>query len=178
MNSNNQTAQNYSNLPMGNNSNEQHNIINDVFINTATPQNDIFVFYFPLPNDTRIYRVTYQYAELLHPLENARLLNNSINLSGISNHQFPPHNNIHSLIQQQIQQQFQQPVYQQNTESDIQQQFQQPVYQQNTERNVQQQFSDIIQSTSQDNNAYCTASNSTIGTISDNIQDMGFQNSP
>jgi hypothetical protein len=174
---------------MDSNNNEQYTPCNNVEIfntynNTATlaSQNVTFEFYFPfsLPNDTRIYHVTYQYTEL-HPLENARLLNNSINLSHISDHQFPLHNNIHSLIQQQIQQQFQQPVYQQNTESNIQQQFQQSVYQQNTERNTQQQFSDIIQSTSQEylnNSAYDTASNSQNGAISDNIQDVGFQNSP
>ncbi|PKB94371.1 hypothetical protein RhiirA5_438959, partial [Rhizophagus irregularis] len=53
MNTNNQTVQDYPNLPMGN-SNEQHidhNPINDVgaFINNATPasQNVSFEFYFP-----------------------------------------------------------------------------------------------------------------------------------
>ncbi|PKY49451.1 hypothetical protein RhiirA4_465457 [Rhizophagus irregularis] len=65
--------------------------------------------------DTRIYHVTYQCTEL-HPLENARLPNNNFNLSNIPNHQFPLHNNIHSLIQQQIQQQVQHPsqVYSNN----------------------------------------------------------------
>ncbi|CAB5356827.1 unnamed protein product [Rhizophagus irregularis] len=93
MNTNNQTVQDYPNLPMGN-SNEQHidhNPINDVgaFINNATPasQNVSFEFYFPFSSsiDTRIY----QYTEL-HPLENARLLNNNINLSHIPDPQFPP----------------------------------------------------------------------------------------
>ncbi|CAB5185983.1 unnamed protein product [Rhizophagus irregularis] len=124
MTSNNQTAQDYSNLSMGD-SNEQNNLINnvDAFINSAIPvlQNVTFEFYFPFSSsiDTRIYHVTYQYTEL-HPLENARRLNNSISLSHIPDQQFPLHNNIHSLIQQQIQQLVQQPVYQQNT---IQQQL-------------------------------------------------------
>ena len=64
-----------------------------------------YVFYLPLPNEARIYHVTYTE---LHPLENARLLNNSINLSHILDHQFPHHYNVQSLIQQQIQQQVQQ----------------------------------------------------------------------
>ncbi|GBB85634.1 hypothetical protein RclHR1_12110004 [Rhizophagus clarus] len=148
--------------------NEQYTSFNNVenlntFNNTATPasQNVTFEFYFPflLSNDTRIYHVTYQYTEL-HPLENARLLNNSINLSHILDHQFSLHNNIHSLIRQQIQQQVQQPVYQQN--------------------NVQQQqiFDTTLQPTSQvcsdNNNNYDTSSN----TVNDNIPgDMRFQNS-
>src|SRR5581483_9986117 len=95
MSSNNQTAQNYSDLPMdqtgnnlaplqildsSNNTNIQHSSINGVANTFAAPmpQNVTFEFYFPLPNDTRIYHVTYTE---LHPLENARLLNNSINLS-------------------------------------------------------------------------------------------------
>lgn len=121
MNSNIQTSQNYSDLPTyqtgntfvpNNNSNDQHASNNTVGTSNTTTlaiQNDTFEFYFPLSNDTRIYRVTYQYTEL-HPLDNARLLNNSINLFRITDH----HHNIQSLIQQQIQQQqVQQPVYQQ-----------------------------------------------------------------
>ncbi|RGB41691.1 hypothetical protein C1646_810539 [Rhizophagus diaphanus] len=168
MNTNNQTVQDYPNLPMGN-SNEQHiehNPINDMgaFINSATPasQNVSFEFYFPFSSsiDTRIYHVTYKYTEL-HPLENARLLNNSINLSHITNPQFPLHNNIHSLIRQQL--------------------IQQLVYQQNTANNIQQQLFEFIQPTTQvysDNNTYDTTSISVNGTISDNIQDGKFQNSP
>jgi hypothetical protein len=166
MNSNNQNSRDYSDLQMyqtGNYNNDQLTSINNVGMsntpNTAAPapQNDIFEFYFPLPNDTRIYYVTYTE---LHPLENARLLNNSINLSRISDHQFPHHYNIQSLIRQQIQQQVQQLVYKQN--------------------NVQQQFFDTtIQPTSQvcsdNNNAYNAASDSVNETISDNIQDTGFQ---
>ncbi|CAG8585599.1 hypothetical protein GLOIN_2v1871505 [Rhizophagus irregularis DAOM 181602=DAOM 197198] len=179
MNLNNQTSPDHSDIPMyqtENNfaplhiNNDQHTSINTAVemsnTSTTTPtlQNDTFEFYFPLPNDTRIYHVTYQYTEL-HPLENARRLNNSINLSRIPGHEFPLHNNIHSLIQQQIQQQFQQ--------------VQQPVYQQNS---IQQNFFDTnIQSTSQvysdNNDAYNTASNSVSETISDKIQDTGFQNS-
>ncbi|CAB4478481.1 hypothetical protein RhiirA1_455475 [Rhizophagus irregularis] len=162
MTSNNQTAQDYSNLSMGD-SNEQNNPINNVgaFINSATPapQNVTFEFYFPFPSsiDTRIYHVTYQYTEL-HPLENARRLNNSISLSHIPDHQFPLHNNIHSLIQQQIQQLVQQPVYQQNT--------------------IQPQLYDCIQPTSQvysNNNTYDTTS---ISVNVDNVQDEELQNSP
>ncbi|GES90985.1 hypothetical protein GLOIN_2v1766550 [Rhizophagus clarus] len=61
----------------------------------------------------------------------------------------------------------------------IQQQVQQPIYQQN---NVQQQFfNTAIQPTlqvahSSNNNAYNMAPNPVNGTISDNIQDAGFQN--
>ncbi|CAG8756926.1 uncharacterized protein OCT59_027259 [Rhizophagus irregularis] len=178
MNSNNPTSQDYSDLPTyqadnistlfhnNNNNNDQHTSINNVemsntiIINTLPAlQNDTFEFYFPLPNSARIYYVTYTE---LHPLENARLLNNSINLSRIPDHQLPHHYNLQSLIRQQIQQQGQQPVYQQN--------------------NVQQQFFDTtIQPTSQvysdNNNAYNAASNSVNGTISDNIQDTEFQNS-
>ncbi|PKY48329.1 hypothetical protein RhiirA4_525003 [Rhizophagus irregularis] len=180
MNSDNPTSQDYSDLPTyqtdnistlfhnNNNNNDQHTSINNVemsnaFIINTLPalQNDTFEFYFPLPNSARIYYVTYTE---LHPLENARLLNNNINLSRISDHQFPHHYNIQSLIRQQIQQQVQQPVYQQN--------------------NVQQQFFDTtIQPTSQvysDNNTYDTASISVSGTVSYDMQDTrntGSQNS-
>ncbi|RGB41689.1 hypothetical protein C1646_751862 [Rhizophagus diaphanus] len=161
MNSNNQNTQDYSNLPMDNNDGQHTSIVP----NTA-PQTFMFEFYFPLPNDTRIYHVTYQYTEL-HPLENARLLNNRINLSHILDNQFPLHNNIHSLIQQQIQHQVQQPIYQQSTEN-----------------NIQQQFFDTIQpNTTQvypNNNTHDTTSISVNGTIfdNDNIQHEEFQNSP
>ncbi|RGB28565.1 hypothetical protein C1646_673141 [Rhizophagus diaphanus] len=179
MDSNNQTSQDYSDLstyqtvnsstPLHNNNNNNNQqtsinntgISNTFIINTLTPtlQNDTFEFYFPLQNDTRIYYVTYTE---LHPLENARLLNNNINLSRIPYQQLPHHYDIQSLIRQLIQQQVQQPVYQQN--------------------NVQEQFIDTtIQPTSQvysDNNAYNNAaSNSVSGTVSDNTQDTEFQNS-
>ncbi|CAG8653034.1 uncharacterized protein OCT59_003534 [Rhizophagus irregularis] len=77
-------------------------------LNTATSmtQNTIFEFYFHLPNDTRIFHVTYSE---LHPSENIRLLNNSINLSHIPDYQFPHHYNVQSLVRQQIQQRVQQP---------------------------------------------------------------------
>ncbi|RIA86951.1 hypothetical protein C1645_828508 [Glomus cerebriforme] len=165
-----QTENNFGSLQNQYNTNErnfQHSSINNVrmsnmnntnldtlHINTMTPapQNVTFEFYFPLPNDTRIYHVTYTE---LHPLENARLLNNRINLSHIPDH------NIQSSIQQQIQQQLQQPV----------------VYHQNS---IQQQSFDTMstQSNSQvymDNNTYNTSTN---GTIPGNMQDMGFQNFP
>ncbi|GBB99409.1 hypothetical protein RclHR1_03510003 [Rhizophagus clarus] len=89
--------------------------VNSAFntLNTATSmtQNPIFEFYFHLPNDTRIYRVTYSE---LHPSENIRLLNNGINLSHIPDYQFPHHYNVQSLIRQQIHQRVQQPVQQSN----------------------------------------------------------------
>jgi hypothetical protein len=117
MNSNNNlNTQNYSNVPMNQtensiaplqildngNKNIQNNFINNAgisnlntpninninTINTTTsmPQNTTYEFYFHLPNDTRIYHVTYSE---LHPSENIRLLNNSINLSHIPGYQFP-----------------------------------------------------------------------------------------
>ncbi|RIA89798.1 hypothetical protein C1645_824252 [Glomus cerebriforme] len=172
MNSNNDVTQGYPNLPMhqtensfaplqilnNNEQNIQHSSINNAtmsntIINTAipAPQNATFEFYFPF--GSRIYHITYQCTEL-HPLENARLLNNNINLSHIPNYQFPHHYNIQSLIQQQIQQQVQQP--QQNP--------------------IQQSFNTSMspQSNSQNNNAYNTSAN---GAISDDMQYLGFQNS-
>ncbi|PKY56154.1 hypothetical protein RhiirA4_476236 [Rhizophagus irregularis] len=144
-----QTNSYHQSLLRNNNNNSSINNVgtsNTFIINNLLPH--LFEFYFPLPNDTRIYYVTYTE---LYPLENARLLNNSINLSRI---QLPHHYNIQSLIRQQIQQQVQQTVYQQN--------------------NVQQQFIDTtIQPTSQvfsdNNNVYNAASNSVYGTISYNI---------
>ncbi|GBB85703.1 hypothetical protein RclHR1_12190007 [Rhizophagus clarus] len=124
--SNNDTTQDLQNPD--NNNNEQHTLINNAgisnaFINTATPvlQNATFEFYFPLPNDTRIYYVTY--TELNH-LEIAQRLNNNINLSHIPGHQFPHHYNIQSWIRQLIQQVQQPDVYQQNSiqQNSIQQQ--------------------------------------------------------
>jgi hypothetical protein len=56
-----------------------------------------FEFYLPLPNDTRIYYVTYT---ALHLFEIAQRLNNSISLSHIPVHQFPHHYNIQFLIRQ------------------------------------------------------------------------------
>ncbi|CAB4444621.1 unnamed protein product [Rhizophagus irregularis] len=79
---------------------------------------------------------------------------------------FPLHNNIHSLIQQQIQQLIQLLVYQQNTANNIQQQL---------------LLFETIQPTTQvfsNNNTFDTTSISVNGTISDNIQDEEFQNSP
>ncbi|CAB4472829.1 hypothetical protein RhiirA5_424769 [Rhizophagus irregularis] len=176
MDSNIQTSQDDSDLPTYqtgnsfvpyNNSNDQHASINNLGASntnntTLALQNDTFEFYFPLSNDTRIYHVTYQYTEL-HPLDNARLLNNNINLSRIPDHQLPLHYNIQSLIRQQIQQQ----------------QVQKPVYQQNNGQ--QQLFDSTIQPISQiysdNSNGYNTVSNSVNGTITDNVQqDPGFQN--
>ncbi|GBC09114.1 hypothetical protein RclHR1_08610001 [Rhizophagus clarus] len=163
MNPNGQTPQDYSNLPVNNNDERYtsfNNVeISNIFNNTSHPatQNVTYEFYFPslLSNDARIYHVTYQYTEL-GPLENVRRLNNSINLPHIPDHQFPLHDHMHSLIQQQIQQ------------------VQQPVYQQNTEYNIQQPTSQVYSN----NNAYDTAASNTVNgpTISDNIPDTGFQN--
>ncbi|PKY39838.1 hypothetical protein RhiirA4_453096 [Rhizophagus irregularis] len=180
MNTNNQTSQGYSDLPiyqtgnnfapshfLDNNNNDQRTSINNVgmsntfIINTITPtlQNDTFEFYFPLhDNDTRIYYITYTE---LHPLENAQFLNNRVNLSCIPDHQLPHHYNTQSLIRQQIQQQVQQPQIQSQ-----QSQFPQQIQSQQT----YQVYSD-------NNNAYNNSLNSVNGTISDNIQDTRFQNS-
>ncbi|GBB89013.1 hypothetical protein RclHR1_15650001 [Rhizophagus clarus] len=66
-----------------------------------------FEFYLPLPND--IYHITYTE---LNSIEIARLLNNRIDLSHVSNHSNQYHCNVQNLIQQQN---FQQPVgYQQD----------------------------------------------------------------
>uniref|UniRef100_U9UW36 Uncharacterized protein n=1 Tax=Rhizophagus irregularis (strain DAOM 181602 / DAOM 197198 / MUCL 43194) TaxID=747089 RepID=U9UW36_RHIID len=72
-----------------------------------------FKFYLPLPNDTRIYRVTYT---ALNLFEIAQLLNNGINLSHIPGHHFPHHYNIQFLIRQFVESQIYQP-------NGIQQQF-------------------------------------------------------
>src|ERR1041384_2460698 len=60
-----------------------------------------FEFYLPVPNDTRIYRVRYTALRLF---EVARLLNNCIDLSHISDNQLSHHYDVQSLIQQQIRQ--------------------------------------------------------------------------
>ncbi|RIA86369.1 hypothetical protein C1645_779878 [Glomus cerebriforme] len=70
-------------------------------VNPTTPTSQpTFEFYLPLPNDTRIYHVTYTE---LDSSEIARLLNNNINLSHIPDHQFPHHHKVQYLIQQRIQ---------------------------------------------------------------------------
>ncbi|PKY46769.1 hypothetical protein RhiirA4_461728 [Rhizophagus irregularis] len=189
MDSNNQNTQDYYNLQrdqtgsssvsqqiLNNNNNEniQHTLINNggvpntnlntlhtnITHTTLASQNTTFEFYFHLPNDTRIYRVTYSE---LNPSENVQLLNNGINLSHIHDYQLPHHYNVQSLIQQQIQQRVQHPI----------------VYQQN-----RQQSFDATQPTSQvysNNDTYNTASISVNGIVSyDNMQDMGdmgFNNS-
>ncbi|GBC09124.1 hypothetical protein RclHR1_08610011 [Rhizophagus clarus] len=161
-----QTGNNYENIQhtSTNNvgiSNMNLNALHINNINSATPasQNVTFEFYCPLPNDTRIYHVTYQFTEL-HPLENARLLNDRINLSHIPDYQLQHHHNVRSLIQQQIQQQVQQPI----------------VHQRN---NTQQQSFDTIQPSQvySNNNTYDTTSIPTNGTVSYDIQDMRNTNS-
>ncbi|CAB4478438.1 hypothetical protein RhiirA5_427682 [Rhizophagus irregularis] len=179
MNSNNQNIQNYYDLPMDqtgnssapqqifNNKNEsiQHTLINNVGISdlntlhinstTPAPYNTTYEFYFHLPNDTRIYRVTYSELNLS---ENVQLLNNGIN--HIPGYLLPHHYNVQSLIQKQIQQQVQHPIYQQN--------------------DIQQQSFDTTQSTFQvysNNDTYNTASISVNGTVSYDMQDTRFQDS-
>ncbi|PKK68922.1 hypothetical protein RhiirC2_713023 [Rhizophagus irregularis] len=179
MNSNNQNIQDYCDLSMDqtgnssapqqifNNKNEniQHTLINNVGISdlntlhinstTPAPYNTTFEFYFHLPNDTRIYRVTYSELNLS---ENVQLLNNGIN--HISGYLLPHHYNVQSLIQQQIQQQVQHPIYQQN--------------------DIQQQSFDTTQSTFQvysNNDTYNTASISVNGTVFYDMQDTRFQDS-
>jgi hypothetical protein len=158
-NSNDDSIQQFYHDPINNVRISNANLINTINTSTSAPQNVTYEFYFPLPNDTRIYHVTYQYTEL-DPLENARRLNNSINLSHIPSHQFPLHNDIHSLVQQQIHQQVQHPIYQQN---DIQH--------------------DTTQSTSQvysNNDIHITTSIPVTGTLSYDMQDTRnteFQNS-
>jgi hypothetical protein len=122
MNSDNHTIRDYSNLPIGNNNNNENfqNIpnpntkldnlyINNTNMTAPSPQNNTFEFYFPLPND-RIYHVTYTE---LNSTEIVRLLNNRIDLSHIPNHRLPYHYNVQHLIRQQF---VQQSIdYQQNT---------------------------------------------------------------
>ncbi|RGB41663.1 hypothetical protein C1646_662862 [Rhizophagus diaphanus] len=184
MNSNNKNTQDYYNLQMdqtenssapqqilnnNNNENNQHTLINNVGVSntnlntlhinninstTLASHNIIFEFYCHLPNDTRIYRVTYSE---LNPSENVQLLNNGINR--IPDYLLPHHYNVQSQIQQQIQQQVQHPI----------------VYQQNS---IQQQSFDTTQPIPQvnsNNDTYNTAAN---GTVSYDMQGMGFQNSP
>ncbi|RGB41667.1 hypothetical protein C1646_662863 [Rhizophagus diaphanus] len=187
MDSNNQNTQDYYNLQMDqtgsssitqqilnndNNENIQHTLINNGGVpntnlntlhtntthTTFASQNTTFKFYFNLPNDTRIYRVTYSELNLS---ENIQLLNNGINR--IPDYVLPHHYNVQSQIQQQIQQRVQHPI----------------VYQQN-----RQQSFNATQPTSQaysNNDTYTTASVSVNGIISyDNMQDMGdtgFNNS-
>jgi hypothetical protein len=90
---------------LDNNNNLQNNNVemSNETLNISTipaPQNTVFEFYLPLPNDT-IYHITYQFTKL-RSLEIARRLNNGINLSHITDYQLPHHHHIHSLIKQQI----------------------------------------------------------------------------
>ncbi|CAB4493037.1 hypothetical protein RhiirA5_419288 [Rhizophagus irregularis] len=96
-----------SNLSIGQTGNNSINNSNSI---SPAPQNNTSEFYLPLPNDTRIYHVTYTE---LTSTEIARRLNNGIDLSNIPNHRLPYHNNVQRLIMQEI---IQQSVdYQQNT---------------------------------------------------------------
>ncbi|CAB4445436.1 unnamed protein product [Rhizophagus irregularis] len=97
----------YYNLPMDQTGNSFINNTNTI---SPAPQNITYEFYFPLPNNTRIYRVTYTELNLT---EVAQLLNNGIDLSNIPNHRLPYHYNVHRLIRQEIIQQS--TGYQQNT---------------------------------------------------------------
>jgi hypothetical protein len=121
-----QTENNFAPLQILDNKNEsiQHTLINNTGITdtnlntftintintaTSTTQNTTFEFYFHLPNDARIFRVTYSE---LQPSENIRLLNSGINLSHIPDYKLPHHYNVQSFIRQQIQQRVQQPIQQ------------------------------------------------------------------
>ncbi|GBC08553.1 hypothetical protein RclHR1_08200005 [Rhizophagus clarus] len=77
--------------------------------NTTDPalQNNTFEFYFPLPNDIRIYHIMYTE---LDSTEIARILNNRIDLSHIPDNRFPHHYNVQHLIRQQIIQRTQQNI--------------------------------------------------------------------
>jgi hypothetical protein len=117
MNSDNQTKQDYINLPMdqtGNNfvpsiiENNYENFqcasnpnINNSSTTALSPQNNTFEFYLSLPND-RIYHVAYTE---LNSTEITQLLNNRIDLSHIPNHRLPYHYNVQYLIRQQFVQQ-------------------------------------------------------------------------
>ncbi|PKK69672.1 hypothetical protein RhiirC2_866607 [Rhizophagus irregularis] len=108
----------YSNLSMGQ---IRNNFINNSNAIAPAPQNITFEFYLPLPNNTRIYHVTYTE---LNSTEIARLLNNRIDLSHIPNHRLPYHYNVQHLIRQQItipQQSFDtmnvQPIYQEYSDN-------------------------------------------------------------
>ncbi|CAB4445431.1 unnamed protein product [Rhizophagus irregularis] len=104
---------NNKNFQHASNSNPNSDTSNINNINTTAPalQNFTYEFYLPLPNDTRIYHVTYTELNLI---EIALLLNNRIDLSHIPNHRLPYHYNVQRLIRQEI---IQQSVagYQQNT---------------------------------------------------------------
>ncbi|GBC08970.1 hypothetical protein RclHR1_08510006 [Rhizophagus clarus] len=102
--------QDHSDLPMDK---TENNFSNNTDTTAPEPQNNTFEFYLPLPNNTRIYYVTYTE---LNSIEIARLLNNRIDLSHVPNHQLPYHYNVQHLIRQQIVPRQQQIVgYQQNT---------------------------------------------------------------
>ena len=118
MNSYNCTIQDYSNFPMnqtGNivlsSDNKNFQLTSDVGMSNTnldtshanttspSPKNTIFEFYLSLPNDTRIYHITYRE---LDSLEIGQLLNNRNDLSHIPHYQFQHHYNVQSLIQQRI----------------------------------------------------------------------------
>ncbi|CAB4399921.1 unnamed protein product [Rhizophagus irregularis] len=92
---NNENFQHTSNPNM--NLNTSH--INNIDMTALASQNITFEFYLPLPNDTRIYHVTYTE---LNSVGIAQLLNNRINLSHFLNHRLPHHYNIQHLIRQEI----------------------------------------------------------------------------
>ncbi|RIA97129.1 hypothetical protein C1645_314545 [Glomus cerebriforme] len=110
----------------------------------APPQNTTFEFYLPLPNDTRVYYVTYTE---LDSLEIARRLNNGMN-NGMNISPF--HYNIQSLIHQLIHQIQQQNIQQQSFD------------------NISQMSQMYV-----DNNAHNTASVETISVDNHDMQDAG-----
>ncbi|CAB4493039.1 uncharacterized protein OCT59_026909 [Rhizophagus irregularis] len=100
------TGNNFVPSIIDNNENFQHTSmildtshINNIDMTALAPQNITFEFYLPLPNDTRIYHVTYTE---LNSVGIAQLLNDRINLSHILNHRLPYHYNIQNLIRQEI----------------------------------------------------------------------------
>jgi hypothetical protein len=113
-------------------------------INTATYMSQNTVFEFYFHLPNDTRIYHATYSEL-RPSENTRLLNNGINLSHIPDYQFPHHCNVQSFIRQQIQQRVQQPVQQQSFDT--------------TRTHPTPQI-------------YLDATS--VGNISDNMQDMGY----
>ncbi|CAB5213428.1 unnamed protein product [Rhizophagus irregularis] len=172
-------------------------------INTATPapQNLIFEFYFHLPDDTRIYRVTYSE---LSPSENVQLLNALHNINTatpapqnvtfefyfhlsddtriyrVTYSELSPSENVQLLnngINLSHIPDYLLPDHyylQSLIRQQIQQQVQHPVYQQN---DIQQQSFDNSQSTSQMYSNNDTYSNETVSYNMQDTRNAGFQNS-
>jgi hypothetical protein len=111
MSSNNHSASNPVDQPV--NSSVSMQIPNNN-IGISNSNNNVFEFYLPLPNDNRIYRVTYTE---LNSFEIARRLNNDIDISHIPDSQLSHHQNVQHFIRHQIHQRVQQRVYQPQQQS-------------------------------------------------------------